>query len=169
MNNVKNFMVVMALTLFSVPAVMALKVGDISPQIIGRDISNNIFALTRLAQKPKVINFFWVECKPCQKELPLLAKKEVKYPNVLFSAVHSEINQSTDSNYNIEDIQNFAKTLEAHPKSMVLGSERIKKQFGIMGFPATVLLSADNKVEKILYGFNHKTIKQLDSWLNKQK
>ncbi len=157
------------LTLFSTQAVMALTVGDISPQVIGRDISNNLFALTRLAKKPKVINFFWVECKPCQKELPLLAKKEVKYPNVLFSAVHAELNQSTGSNYNIEDIQAFAKKLKAHPKSMVLGSNRIKRQFGIMGFPATVLLSADNKVEKILYGFNNKTVKQLEAWLNKQK
>jgi thiol-disulfide isomerase/thioredoxin len=148
---------------------MALSVGDTAPQIIGRDISNQLFALTHLANKPKVINFFWVECKPCQKELPLLAKKEAKNSKVIFSAIHAEINQSTGSNYNIEDIQAFSKTLKAHPKSMVLGSERIKKQFGIMGFPATVLLSAENKVEKILYGFNNKTVKQLETWLNKQK
>lgn len=146
----------------------ALTVGDPSPQIIGRNINGEIFALTRLDNKPKVINFFWVDCKPCQKELPMLAKKEKEYPNVLFAAVHAELNFETQSNYEIGDIAAFAKTLKAHPKMMVLGSERIKYQFGIQGFPASVLLSADNTVEKILYGFNDNTVKQMTDWLTQQ-
>jgi len=150
------------------PASWALKVGEASPQIIGREISGDLFALTRLEKKPKVINFFWVDCKPCQKELPLLAKKEKQNKDVVFAAVHAELNFETGSNYDVKDIAAFAKTLKAHPDTMVLGSERIKHQFGIQGFPASVLLSADNKVEKILYGFNEETIKQLNSWLAKQ-
>jgi thiol-disulfide isomerase/thioredoxin len=147
---------------------LALKVGDTAPQIIGRDISGELFALTRLDKKPKVINFFWVECTPCKKELPLLAKKEAEYPQVIFAAVHAEINHDTDSNYNIEDIQAFGKKLKAHPKTLVLGSDRLKQQFGIKGFPASVLLDKNNKVEKILYGFDEKTIKTLKTWLAKQ-
>ncbi len=146
----------------------AISIGDNSPKIFGRDISGDIFALSRLENKPKVINFFWIECKPCQKELPLLAKKEMQYPGVIFAAIHAERNQATDSNYSIEDIQAFAKTLKAHPKLLVLGSDRLKTQFGIKGFPATVLLGPDNKVEKIIYGFNDNTIKQLSDWLKKQ-
>jgi thiol-disulfide isomerase/thioredoxin len=148
---------------------LALTVGDVAPQIIGRDISGNLFALTRLDKKPKVINFFWVDCKPCQKELPLLAKKEKEYPQVIFVAVHAEINHDTDSNYNIEDIQAFGAKLKAHPKALVLGSDRLKQQFGIEGFPASVLLDKNNKVEQILYGFNKKTITILENWLDQQK
>ena len=147
----------------------ALEVGDTAPQIIGRDISGELFALTLLDNKPKVINFFWVECKPCQKELPLLAKKEKEYPKVIFAAVHAEINHNTDSNYDIKDIQVFGKKIKSHPKTLVLGSDRLKQQFGIAGFPASVLLDKNNKVEKILYGFNKKTIKILNAWLAKQK
>jgi len=157
------------MTLLTAHSAMALSVGDKAPQIIGRDISGSLFALSRLEKKPKVINFFWVQCKPCQKELPLLAQKEKKYPGVIFSAIHAELNQDTGSNYNIEDIQAFATSLKAHPKSLVLGSNRLKKEFGVQGFPATVLLSSDNTVEKILYGFNDKTVKQLNAWLQKQK
>lgn len=164
----KNILCLM-LTLCSVsPLTWALNVGDQSPQIIGRQISGDIFALSRLDKKPKVINFFWVDCKPCKKELPLLAKKEKQNKSVVFAAVHAEQNFETESNYEIQDIQDFAKTLKAHPNTMVLGSDRIKRQFGIQGFPASVLLSADNKVEKILYGFNDSTIKELNSWLAKQ-
>jgi thiol-disulfide isomerase/thioredoxin len=148
---------------------VALSVGDTAPQIIGRDIFNQIFALSRLDSKSKVVNFFWIECLPCQKELPLLASKEAKYPNVIFTAIHAEINQQTGTNYNIEDIQDFSEALAGHPRLLVLGSNRIKKQFGIVGFPATVLLSATNEVEKILYGFNDKTVRELESWLKKQK
>lgn len=150
------------------PVSWALQVGDQSPQIIGREISGDLFALTRLEKKPKVINFFWVDCKPCQKELPLLAKKEKQNKDVVFAAIHAEQNFETESNYGIEDIQTFAKTLKAHPDTMVLGSDRIKRQFGIQGFPASMLLSADNKIEKILYGFNDDTIKQLNAWLAQQ-
>ncbi len=169
MNKLIALITSLILIFLTVQSAMALSVGDKAPQIIGRDISGSLFALSRLDKKPKVINFFWVQCKPCQKELPLLAQKEKKYPDVIFSAIHAELNQDTGSNYNIEDIQVFAKSLKAHPKSLVLGSDRLKQEFGVQGFPATVLLSADNTVEKILYGFNEKTVKQLNAWLQKQK
>jgi thiol-disulfide isomerase/thioredoxin len=109
-----------------------------------------------------------VECKPCEKELPLLAEKEKQYENVIFAAIHAELNQATDSNYNIEDIQLYGKSLKDHPKRLILGSERLKMQFGIKGFPATVLLNVDNNVEKIIYGFNASTVKQLNAWLEQQ-
>ncbi|MEY8198882.1 MAG: TlpA disulfide reductase family protein [Colwellia sp.] len=150
------------------PRVYALQVGDSSPQIIGRDIQGGLFALTRLENKPKVINFFWVDCKPCRKELPLLSKKEQQYSKVIFVAIHAELNFKTDTNYDVRDIKVFSETLKSHPKKMVLGSDRLKKQYSLQGFPATILLSANNTVEEILYGFNNKTIKQLDSWLKKQ-
>ena len=116
-----------------------------------------------------MINFFWVDCNPCKKELPLLAKKEQEYSKVIFAAIHAELNFKTDTNYDISDIKEFSKTLDAHPKKMVLGSARLKKQYGIQGFPATILLNANNTVEEILYGFNNKTIKKMEVWLKKKK
>jgi len=154
--------------LFSAPA-FCLSVGDTAPQIIGRDISNQLFALSQMDTKPKVLNFFWVNCKPCEQEMPLLAKKELDHPEVSFAAIHAELNTDTDTNYDIKDIQSFAKSLKAHPKTMVLGSEQLKRQYGVVGFPVSFLLTADNKIEKVLYGFNEKTVQQLENWLGKQK
>ena len=149
--------------------VMSLEVGDKAPQIVGRDISNSLFALSRMDAKPKVLNFFWVDCKPCMQEIPLLAKKEQAHPNVEFAVIHAEVNSETETNYDIGDIQKFAKILSAHPEKMILGSERLKQQYGIEGFPFSILLSSTNVVEKILYGFSNKTVQQLEHWLSQQK
>jgi len=159
----------LVLTMSLSAQVWSLEVGDTAPQLVGRDISNSIFSLSRLDAKPKVLNFFWVNCQPCKQEIPLLAKKEKTHPNVEFVVIHAEINSETETNYDISDIQSFAKSLSAHPKKMVLGSERIKQQYGIEAFPYSVLLSAQNKVEKVLYGFNERTINELDKWLALQQ
>jgi len=156
-------------TMLITPQAFSLEIGDTAPQIVGRDISNSLFALSRMEAKPKVLNFFWVDCGPCKQEIPLLAKKEKDYPNVDFVVIHAEINSDTDTNYDISDIQNFSQSLSAHPQQVVLGSERIKQQYGIQGFPISILLSATNKVEKVLTGYTDQTIKQLEHWLTQQK
>lgn len=148
---------------------LALEEGDSAPQIIGQKLTGGIFALSRLDAKPKVINLFWVECKPCKAELPLLAKKEKEYPNVIFAAIHAELNHDTDSNYELKDIETFANSLEAYPSNLILGSERVKQQYDVEAFPASILLSADNKVEKVLFGFNDQTIATMEEWLKLQK
>lgn len=146
-------------------ASMAIDIGDIAPKIIGRELSGDMFSLSSLKDKPKVINFFWVDCEPCKKELPMLSKKERLNPEVEFLAVHAEINFETEANYDIEDIRSFAQNLSSHPSIMILGSNRIKQQYKISAFPATVLLNKDNVVEKVLYGFNEKTVSDLEVWL----
>lgn len=143
--------------------------GQTAPQIIGRNIDDNLFALSRSGQQPKVVNFFWVNCKPCKKEIPLLAEKAKQYPNVTFIVVHAEENPETQTNYDIADIRQFAKSLTAYPKQLILGSPRLKKDYGIKGFPSTYLLSSDNKIEKIIVGFNRKTVATLQQWLEEQK
>lgn len=150
-------------------SVEARSPGQIAPQIIGRNIDDSLFALSRSGQQPKVVNFFWVNCKPCKKEIPLLATKAEQYPHVTFIVVHAEENPDTQTNYDIEDIRRFAKSLTAHPKNLLLGSPRLKKDYGIKGFPSTYLLSADNKIEKVIVGFNRKTVATLQQWLEAQK
>ena len=60
---------------------MAVVVGEAAPNIFGRTLDNNLFRLSDITN-PVVVNFFWVECKPCVKEMPELAKLEKSYPNV---------------------------------------------------------------------------------------
>ncbi|NRB41564.1 MAG: redoxin domain-containing protein [Pseudomonadales bacterium] len=154
---------------FAAVHVQALELGDDAPQIVGRKTDDTLFALTRAERKPKVINFFWVKCLPCKKEIPLLAKKEKQYPQVEFIVVHAQMNAETDSNYDIEHIQFFINSLSGSPKTVVLGSPLLKSYYDIKAFPYTVLLASDNSVEGILSGFNDRTVIQLENWLKKQK
>ena len=73
-----RWFLVLALCLTSL-GVTALEIGQTAPQIVGRDVSKALFALSRMDAKPKVLNFFWVGCLPCKKEIPLLAEKEKQY------------------------------------------------------------------------------------------
>lgn len=148
----------------------AKTVGADAPNIVGRDVKNGgLFSLSRVSDKPKVVNFFWVDCIPCKKEIPLLASKEKKHPNVDFIVVHSESNAATGSNYDTEEIERYVASLDASPKTIVLGSPRLKNTYAIPGFPYSVLLSADNKIEGILIGYNEQTVATLEKWLALQK
>jgi thiol-disulfide isomerase/thioredoxin len=147
----------------------AVEIGDKAPQIIGRNIDGELFALSRMEAKPKVLNFFWVNCAPCIEEIPLLAKKAKKHPNVEFAVIHAAVNPDTGSNYDIEDIQAFSKKLPSYPKNLVLGSDRLKDIYDLKAYPYSVLLSADNTVEDILISYNKATVKKLEAWLSKQK
>jgi thiol-disulfide isomerase/thioredoxin len=164
---VKSVVLLMSLIMSSLT--VALDVGDKAPQIIGRNLDGSLFALSRMEAKPQVLNFFWVECKPCKEEIPLLAKKEGMYPNVEFAVIHAAANPETDTNYDIQDIQRFSESLNAFPRNLVLGSDRLRQQYGITGYPYSVLLSADNKVEQVLNGFNSSTVQKLEAWFAKQK
>lgn len=156
------------LTLISSLSV-AVEVGGKAPQIIGRNVDGGLFALSRMEAKPKVLNFFWVNCAPCIEEIPLLAKKAKQYPNVEFAVIHAAVNPDTGSNYDIEDIQAFSKKLPSYPKNLVLGSDRLKDTYDLKAYPYSVLLSADNTVEEILISYNKATVKKLETWLSKQK
>lgn len=153
---------------FTCSSTFALQRGDSAPQIFGRQIDDALFALSRQSDKPKVVNFFWVQCIPCKKELPILAKKEQQYPQVQFIAVHAETNPDNGSNYELNDIQAFVNGLSAAPKTVVLGSPLLKNLYGIKGFPATVLLNKNNQVVEQIVGFNAQTVKRLDTWLQQQ-
>lgn len=161
-------MMTILLALILASSAAALEKGAAAPQIMGEQLNGQYFRLTDLPAKPKVINLFWVDCAPCRQELPLLAAKEKRYPNVEFVAVHAELNPEDETNYSIGDVAAFVNSLPAYPKNTILGSFVVKQAYGVEAFPTTVLLNADNSVALVLEGYNDKTIKQLTAWLDKQ-
>ena len=85
---------------------------------MGRDLADSSLfsfkAYLKQAEKPIVLNFFWVECKPCRKELPHLAQLEQQYGDkAQFLAVHSGLRTKTGMNYNQQQVQKFIDSLPA--------------------------------------------------------
>ena len=147
----------------------AAQIGQKAPKLIGRQLSDNgIFFLSQKPKKPKVINFFWIECIPCKDELPEIASLEKRYPNVLFYAFHSGVNTKNSQNYTLQETKAFIKTLKNAPKNIIWGGANVMKEgWKINVYPSTVVLDANNKVKMKLYGYNHKNIRKLVKILDK--
>ena len=145
-----------------------LKAGDAFPELMGRYMNGNGFYSSDLPSGAKVVNFFWVECQPCKKELPLLARKQAQYPDVSFIAAHPEPDPETGEDYERSVIKAFVDGLPAAPRHTIALTHRAKEQYGIDAYPITLLINAEDKVEAVLRGLDTNTINTLERWLRQQ-
>lgn len=134
------------------------KLGTEAPDFIGRTVEGKLFKLSRNKEQPKVINFFWVYCEPCKKEMPELAVLEQKYANVKFISVHTEDNDG-------DKVEEFLSKLSGYPSNIVLSGKKIKDSYKYPGLPHTIVLDKDNKVLLNLVGYTHENIVRLEEVL----
>ena len=156
---------VAALLTLSLPSVHAADgngpdVGQPSPNIIGRTLDDQSYRLKSDKGSPKVINFFWVGCKPCRQEMPELAKLEKQYKGVKFISVHTLVEQP-------ENITKFVKSLSGAPSNIVQTSGGIQETFHYRGLPHTMLLDSDNIVLMNLSGYTPENMQRLTRALQK--
>lgn len=138
------------------------EVGKPSPNLIGRSLDDQSYSLRSDKGMPKVINFFSVSCKPCQKEMPELAKLEQQYPKVKFIAVHTH-------SENPENIAKFIKSLSGTPSHIVLTSGGLQEIFHYFGLPYTLVLDANNIVVMNLLGYTSNNMQRLQKHLRRLK
>ena len=133
-------------------------VGKEAPNLMGRTLDGKLYRLSKDKGKPKVINFFWVFCKPCKEELPELADLEKKYRKVEFISVHTE-DMSKDK------IEAFLKGLKGYPSNIVLSNGGMKGQFKYVGLPHTVVLDKENIVRLNISGYTEENMKKMEKAL----
>ena len=148
------FSIILFLSLFE-PA-MAVTVGEPAPNIFGRTLDDKLFRLSDI-KNSVVVNFFWVECKPCVKEMPELAKLERLYPDVQVISVHVGDEDKTT-------VSSFINKLSAYPKTIVVASPRVKDSYQIRALPHTVVIK-EGKIVVIIEGFNEKGMTRLQQTL----
>jgi thiol-disulfide isomerase/thioredoxin len=134
-------------------------IGQPMPSLLGRTLDDRLFSLRKEIGQPKVINFFWVECVPCKKEMPELASLEKKYSGVKFIAVHTQ-------NEKKEVVEQFVRSLSAAPSNIVLTQGGMQERFGYLGLPHTVIVNSENIVVKNLVGYTPENMKLLAESLN---
>ncbi len=133
--------------------------GQPSPNLIGRTLKNDQpYRLNTDQGNPKVINFFWIECKPCREEMPELAQLEKQYANIKFIAVHTQ--KETPDN-----IRKFIGKLPGAPSNIVLTSGGIQETFRYLGLPHTVVLDSNNIVLLNLVGYTPDNLRLLKKTL----
>lgn len=135
------------------------KMSPYKPQIkkIGKTFSKNLFTdinnkKINLKGKPTVINFWYTQCPPCVKEIPLLNKLKAKYKNVNFVAITFDDAQKTKDfikkkPFNFKLVQDGKligeEKIVAYPMTMVL--DKNAKIIDVQGE-----IESTEKIEKIL-------------------
>ena len=138
------------------------QVGKRSPNLIGRTLNDKPYLLNNDKGTPKVINFFWVNCKPCRVEMPELAKLEKRFKDVKFISVHAE-----DENPAI--VAKFVKSLSGAPSNIVLTEGGLNESFNYLGLPHTIVLDSNNIVLMNLVGYTSENMQELEKKLQKME
>ncbi len=149
-------LVLSAVLLFS-PAVWAegLAVGTPAPSFMGRTMEDKVFILSKQEARPKVLNFFWVKCIPCKKELPEMARMEKEHPNVQFVAVHCDSNPRSE-------VVEFLAALPGHPATVVMAGRKLMELYNFTGYPHTVLMDSNNVITHVLSGFTEDNMTKVE-------
>lgn len=114
-----------------------LEVGKSLPDYSFKDIDGNLWRSTELKEKIVVFNFWFVACKPCQKEIPDLNALLEKYPEVVFLAI------SFDPKSKIE---NFLKN-NKFDYQIVSDARVIAEAWEIQNYPTHLLIDQKGVIQ----------------------
>lgn len=136
------------------------------PNIVGRALDGQLTSLKRaFKNKPTVVNFWWVKCAPCKKELPDLIAKSEAHPDVDFIYVHAETNAKTKSPYSTQEVAAFLKQRDLVLGKVIIGNTQSRLSAGVEALPTTLLIDREGNVEKKLVGFTEQNTAQIKNWL----
>ncbi len=119
------------------------------------DINDNNYSLESLKGKVIVINFWFVECKPCVMEMPELNKIVEKYKNKDVVFLGLAINQ-------IDKIEKFLKTTQ-YKYNIVADAKDVVGTYGVTSFPMHIVIDKNSIVTFSVNGLGPTTIEDLEN------
>ena len=119
------------------------------------DILGNTYSLENLKGKVIVINFWFVECKPCVMEMPELNKLVDKFKgeDVVF------LGFATNDKSKIES---FLKS-KTFNYNIIAGSGEIANSYTVKAFPTHLIIDKNSIVTYSTVGLGPNTLKELES------
>ncbi len=138
--------------------------------VIGRNLEGEIVSLkNEIKGQAAVINFWWVNCKPCKNEMPELLDMAADNEKVKFIFVHAYDDPQTGDIYTRPPIKRFIDTYAPRARHIILAGTRAQHDAGVEKLPTTFLISSQGGVEKKFTGYNDKNMMAIRRWLNRQK
>lgn len=130
--------------------------GEAAPEFTLTDLEGNTYSNESLAGKIAVLNFWFVNCKPCVIEIPELNEVVHTYEShedVVFIAV------ALDSP---EKIHTF---LEKHPfeYNIIPDGMKTSSSFGVSSYPTHIIIGRDGKTAYRTSGLGPTTVKDLNA------
>jgi thiol-disulfide isomerase/thioredoxin len=124
-------------------------------------INGNKFDLKNNTDKIYVINFWFINCAPCKKEIPDLNEIVKKYkdnPNVVFLAI------ALDEGYQLKD---FLKTTPFN-YNIVADGRYYAQKYGVKSYPTHVIVGKDGLIKFSARGLTSNTAYWIEKILKEQ-
>jgi peroxiredoxin len=118
------------------------------------DTSGNKYSLDNLKGKVIVINFWFVECKPCVMEMPELNSLVEKYKDkeVVF------LGFATNEKYKIES---FLKS-KTFKYNIIADSKEVAGLYEVNSYPTHLIIDTNSRISYYVNGLGPTTVKDLD-------
>jgi thiol-disulfide isomerase/thioredoxin len=133
----------------SVPRpIRKLETAVLAPQTTFLDEQGSIKTLLDFEGKIVVVNFWATWCSPCIKEMPSLERLSLKLPSRDFAviAISQDEGGAAVAKPFLERIQVNQLAIYYDPNG------QLSREFGVRGFPTTVILAKDGTVNSKLEG-----------------
>ena len=132
------------------------EVGKVAPEFNLTDLEGNTYSNESLAGKIAVLNFWFVNCKPCEIEIPELNEVVHTYEShedVVFIAVALD---------NAQKIHGF---LEKHPfaYNIIPDGMNTSGAFGVSSYPTHIIIGRDGKSAYRTSGLGPTTVSDLNA------
>src|ERR1700693_1418735 len=130
--------------------------GKPAPEITLKDLNGKDVSLAELKGKVVFVNFWATWCEPCRVEIPWLIGFQQKYADkglTILGVAMDDEGKSVAATY----VKSTQFDVDGHSMTMnypiVLGNDDIAAKFGgLLGFPTTIVISRDGKVQKRFIG-----------------
>jgi peroxiredoxin len=123
-----------------------------------KDLKGKTHILSELKGKVVVLNFWFVECKPCIMEMPELNElvEEFKEKNIVFLAI--ALNDK-------KQLKKFLKTTDFNYK-VVANGQTSADSYGVKGFPTNVIIDQNGIIHYVSTGIGPNNKENLQKAIN---
>lgn len=123
-----------------------LQVGDQAPNFSLVDLEGNKHMLSDYEGQGVFLNFWGTWCKPCEKEMPYMNNQYAQYKDQGVEILAINIAQSDF------EVQKFVDQYGLDFPVVIDKTKGVRNAYNIIGLPATILVSPEGKVTKIVTG-----------------
>jgi peroxiredoxin len=125
-----------------------------------KDMTGKTYSLQSLKGKVVVINFWFVECMPCRKEIPELNSlvKKYKTKEVVFLGI-----ADSEKTKIAKFLQKTAFTYTIVPKDV---KNKVLEDYAINSYPTHIIIDKDGNVRYYAAGFTENTIESITKMID---
>jgi len=123
--------------------------GSVAPDFALKDIEGRDVQLSQYRGKLVVLEFWATWCPPCKATIPELVSVQRKYAEKGLVVLGVSIDEGVDLQ---PKLSAFSKEYKIN-YPILLGTEKVSRDYNIMSVPATFLIGKDQKIISVYRGY----------------